>query len=90
MSQRSSTDLCGGCRATGIPTGTLFSRGRTCTTGCYGAPEEMKLQVHKQVIETLAKLNPGESRRVTRQLVEAATEKVLKSWRKQKGNPKGH
>ena len=26
MSQRSRTDLCGGCRATGIPTATLFSR----------------------------------------------------------------
>ena len=35
MSQRSRTDLCGGCRATGIPTATLFSRPRTCTTGCY-------------------------------------------------------
>ena len=50
----------------------------------YDAPEEIKLQVHKQVIETLARLNPDESRRVIEQLVEAATEKALKPWKRQK------
>ena len=49
----------------------------------YDAPEEMKLPVHKQVTETLARLNLTESRRVIRQLVEAATEKALKPWRRQ-------
>ncbi len=49
----------------------------------YDAPEEMKLQVHKQVIETLAGLSLTESRRVIEQLVEAATEKALKPWRRQ-------
>ena len=49
----------------------------------YDAPEETKLQVHQQVIETLAKLNPGESRRVIEQLVDAATEKGLRPWRRQ-------
>ena len=39
----------------------------------YDAPEEMKLPVHKQVTETLARLNLTEGRRVIRQLVEAAT-----------------
>ena len=46
-------------------------------------PEEIKLQVHREVVATLAKLNPNESRRVVRQLVEAATEKALKPWRRQ-------
>ena len=49
----------------------------------YDAPEEMKLQVHKQVIETLARLNPTESRTVVRQLVDAATEKGLRPWKRQ-------
>ena len=49
----------------------------------YDAPEEMKLQVHKQVSETLAELNPGETRGVVRQLVEVATKKALKPWRRQ-------
>ncbi len=39
----------------------------------YNAPEEMKLQVHKHVIETLAKLNPSENRRVVRQLVDGVS-----------------
>ena len=50
----------------------------------YDAPEEMKLPVHKQVTETLARLNLTESRRVIRQLVEAATEKALRPWKRQK------
>ena len=50
----------------------------------YDAPDEIKLQVHNQVIETLARLNPTESRRVIEQLVEAATEKALKPWKRQK------
>ena len=50
----------------------------------YDAPEETKLHVHAQVSETLAGLNPSESRQVVRQLVEAATEKALKPWRRQK------
>ena len=49
----------------------------------YDAPETMKLQVHKQVIETLARLNTSESRRVIEQLVDAATKKALKPWRRQ-------
>ena len=49
----------------------------------YNAPEEMKLQVHKQVTETLARLNPGDRQRVVRQLVEAATQKALRPWRRQ-------
>ena len=54
----------------------------------YDAPEETKLQVHKQVSETLAGLNPTESRRVVQQLVEAATKKALKPWRRQKETQK--
>ncbi len=49
----------------------------------YDAPEEMKLPVHKQVIETLARLSLTESRRVIEQLVDAATEKALRPWRRQ-------
>ena len=48
----------------------------------YDAPEEIKLQVHKQVAETLARLNPSESRQVVRQLVDAATQKALRPWRR--------
>ena len=49
----------------------------------YDAPEEIKLQVHKQVIETLARLSLTESRTVVRQLVDAATEKALQPWKRQ-------
>ena len=49
----------------------------------YNAPEEMKLQVHKQVTETLSRLNPGDRQRVVRQLVEAATQKAPRPWRRQ-------
>ncbi len=48
----------------------------------FYAPEEMKLQVHKQVIETLARLSLTESRRVIEQLVDAATKKALRPWRR--------
>ena len=51
--------------------------------GRGNVPEETKLQVHQQVIETLARLNPTESRTLVRQLVDAATEKALRPWKRQ-------
>ena len=49
----------------------------------FFAPKELKLQVNKHVTETLGRLSPSESRQVVRQLVDAATEKALKPWRRQ-------
>ena len=50
----------------------------------FFAPKELKLQVNKHVTETLGRLSPSESRQVVRQLVDAATEKALKPWRRQR------
>src|SRR6516162_635019 len=47
----------------------------------YDAPTEVELDIHEQVLTTLAKVDTNERDFVVRRLVDAAVERALKPWK---------